>query len=498
MRSISKWTLKSQILMLPLLGVVSLLLVQAANVAIDQRVMRETIMPRYDAQILNAHKQTLRAVIDAQVKSLEEKLADVTSREEAQAVIERETDPIRFYDDNSGYIFSYWYDGMRINVPINKAGNGKSFIDLKDAHGTELVRELIAAAQKGGDYVTYYFEKPGAGVKPKLSYAKGVGKWDLLVGAGVYIDNVEHESAALTQTISAQRRHYNVYKTGAIIGVAVLLCAVSLVIVRIISRPIDRVIASLTDGARQVESAASQISTSAQQVAEADVREAASLQHAAQALGEIAAQADANARSASEASQLSVKSRAAMATGDQTVARLNDAMSAINESADQIGKIIRVIEEIAFQTNLLALNAAVEAARAGEHGKGFAVVADEVRSLAMRAATAAQETNTLIATAVGRTKEGTDVAQEVSSALSAAGADVTQVAEHIDQLATTSSAQAGGIKDVSSTLHQIDSVMQSNAASAEESAAAAEELNAQADTLNAGVVDLQSLVRRRR
>ena len=194
-----------------------------------------------------------------------------------------------------------------------------------------------------------------------------------------------------------------------------------------------------------------------------------------------------NASNSKEANDLATDAHKAANEGETT-------MTAINESSDQISKIIKVIEEIAFQTNLLALNAAVEAARAGEHGKGFAVVADEVRNLAQRAAQAARETTGLIENSTNKAKEGTDVAGEVGKALGAIVSDVTKVTDLIDGITKASEEQAQGVDQVNTAVSQMDKVTQSNAAGAEESASASEELSAQANTVKGVVDELAALV----
>ena len=281
--------------------------------------------------------------------------------------------------------------------------------------------------------------------------------------------------------------------TLAIAGV-VLGTVLAFVLTRGITKPINRIIAGLTEGADQVNDAAEQVSAASQQLAEGNSEQASSLEETSSALEEMAAMTRTNADNAKQANDLSDQAKTAAQSGDQTMGQLNQAMTAINESSGQISKVIKVIEEIAFQTNLLALNAAVEAARAGEHGKGFAVVADEVRNLAQRSATAAKETTELIEGSVNAAKQGTDVAGEVGKALGAIVGDVTKVTELINGITKASQEQAQGVDQVNTAVAQMDKVTQQTASGAEESASAAEQLSAQAQNVKGMVDDLSALV----
>lgn len=281
-----------------------------------------------------------------------------------------------------------------------------------------------------------------------------------------------------------------------------LLCAVALVVgavlatvlVMQITKPLRRIIASLSDGALQVNDAAGQVADASQNLAEGASEQASSLEESSSALEQVAAMTRTNAENAREANGLSNQAKAAATSGDETMSRLNETMAGINESSDKISRIIKVIEEIAFQTNLLALNAAVEAARAGEHGKGFAVVADEVRALAQRAAQAAGETTALIEDSVNRAREGKTVANDVTGVLGNIVHDVARVSDLIDGISRASDEQALGVEQVNTAVSQMDKVTQQSAAGAEESASAAEELASQAAALNALVNDLSRMV----
>ena len=282
---------------------------------------------------------------------------------------------------------------------------------------------------------------------------------------------------------------------GVLGGIAAILVAlISVFIARSISRPINRIIAGLNEGANQVNDAASQVSTASQNLAEGASEQASSLEETSSALEEMAAMTRTNAENAKQANELSGQARTAAEKGDGTMEQLNAAMTAINDSSGQISKIIKVIEEIAFQTNLLALNAAVEAARAGEHGKGFAVVADEVRNLAQRAAQAARETTGLIEDSVSRAKEGTEVASEVAGALGAIVGDVTKVTDLIEGITKASEEQAQGVDQVNIAVSQMDKVTQGNAAGAEESASASEQLAAQSQAVKGMIDELSGLI----
>ncbi len=234
----------------------------------------------------------------------------------------------------------------------------------------------------------------------------------------------------------------------------------------------------------QVMSGAQQIAAASQSLSSGATESAASLEEINSSITEIGAQTKDSAEKADQANKLAEGSRNVADQGNNDVKQMVEAMTDMQRSGQQIAKIVKMIDDIAFQTNLLSLNAAVEAARAGRHGKGFAVVAEEVRSLAGRSAKAAQETAELVEGTVTKLANGAEIANRTEKSLSGVVKNVVLVSDLLRDIAHSASTQAQGVAQISIGFQQIDQVTQQNTANAEQTSAAASELSSHARELN--------------
>ena len=251
-----------------------------------------------------------------------------------------------------------------------------------------------------------------------------------------------------------------------------------------ITKQLNQTMLDIRQSSEQVSSGAEQVSDGAQALAQGSTEQASSVEELSATMNEISDKIKVTASKAKEASDLGAGAGQAVQTSNAKMAEMSAAMEDIVERSNEISKIIKTIDDIAFQTNILSLNAAIEAARAGSAGKGFAVVADEVGNLAKKSQEAAQNTALLIEETIEAVQRGGRISEETAEALNSVTEKSIRITNLVDEISDASTEQAKGVAQVTEGIDQISSVVQTNSATAQQSAAAAEELSGQANILN--------------